>query len=67
MDDSTLDETTLNIVCMIHAYKRFLYCDDADVMERYRDVMECEEWLSDIDAEMCKIEAMAQVELAVND
>jgi len=53
--------------CMIHAYKLFLYCEDADVMKLYRDVMLFEERLSEIDAELCKIEAMAQIELAVND
>lgn len=59
-----MDTFTPDHACMIHAYKLFLYGDEADVMSLYRDVLIFEERLSDVDAELCKIEAMAQVEMA---
>jgi hypothetical protein len=51
---------------MIDAYQNFIFNEDFSI-DTYRKVSFLESRLGEVDAELCKIEAMAQVQLAVND
>jgi hypothetical protein len=51
---------------MIDAYQNFVFNEDFSI-DTYRKVAFLEAVLGEVDAELCKIEAMAQVQLAVND